>query len=119
MKEDNQLELWNNLNSEDTLREVQAYIKKVIRIRGFENQEIEKTMLLLIEEVGELAKSIRKNATDMTIDKNKISHYESIESEVADVFIVLNSVCNKLDIDLFQALKDKEKENIDRVWKKD
>ena len=27
-------------------------------------------MLLLLEEVGELAKSIRKNATTMNIDKN-------------------------------------------------
>lgn len=75
-------------------------------------------MLLLLEEVGELAKSIRKNATNMSIDKNKINHYDSIESEVADVFIVLNSVCNKLDIDLYKALKDKEQENIMRTWKK-
>lgn len=76
-------------------------------------------MLLLLEEVGELAKSIRKNATDMSIDKNKINHYETIESEIADVFIVLNSVCNKLSIDLFKAIKDKESENIKRVWSGD
>jgi len=115
---DNQLELWNNLDEKNTLQEVQKYIKEVIKIRGFENQEIEKTMLLLLEEVGELAKSIRKNATDMSIDKNKINHYDTIESEAADVFIVLSSVCNKLNIDLYKALKDKEEENIKRVWKK-
>lgn len=114
-----QLELWNNLNESNTLQEVQRYIKEVIRIRGFANQEIEKTMLLLLEEVGELAKSIRKNATSMSIDKTKLSHYDTIESEVADVFIVLNSVCNKLNIDLYQALKDKEEENMKREWKKD
>lgn len=39
---------------------MQKYIKEVIEIRGFTNQEIEKTMLLLLEEVGELAKAIRK-----------------------------------------------------------
>lgn len=55
-----QLDLWNKLNEENTLQEVQQYIKDVIEIRGFSNQEIEKTMLLLLEEVGELAKSIRK-----------------------------------------------------------
>ena len=76
-----------------------------------------KTMLLLLEEVGELAKSIRKNATNMCIDENKINHYDTIESEIADVFIVLCSVCNKLDIDLFKALKDKEEQNINRKWK--
>lgn len=114
----NQLELWENLNEKNTLQEVQEYIKEVINIRGFANQEIEKTMLLLLEEVGELAKAIRKTATNMGIDNNKINHYDTIESEVADVFIVLNSVCNKLNIDLYQSLKDKEKENINRTWKK-
>lgn len=115
----NQLELWENLNDKNTLQEVQQYIKEVITIRGFAEQDIEKTMLLLLEEVGELAKSIRKNATNMSIDKSKINHYDTIESEVADVFIVLNSVCNKLNIDLYKALKDKEQENINREWKKD
>lgn len=112
----NQLELWNKLNESNTLPEIQNYIKEVIRIRGFAGQEIEKTMLLLLEEVGELAKSIRKNATNMNIDKNKLNHYDTIESEIADVFIVLNSVCNKLNIDLYKALKDKEEENIKRKW---
>ena len=117
--ENKQLELWENLNSNNTLEEVQKYIKQVIKIRGFENQEIEKTMLLLIEEVGELAKSIRKNATDMSIDNDKINHYDTIESEIADVFIVLNSICNKLNIDLYTALKNKEQENIKRTGKKE
>lgn len=119
IKLNSQVELWNKLNESNTLQEVQQYIKDVIEIRGFANQEIEKTMLLLLEEVGELAKSIRKNATNMSIDKNKINHYDTIESEVADVFIVLSSVCNKLDIDLYKAIKDKEEENIKRIWKKD
>ena len=112
-----QLELWNELNEDNTLREIQKYVKEVIEMRGFANQEIEKTMLLLLEEVGELAKSIRKNATNMRIDNHKMNHYDTIESEVADVFIVLSSVCNKLGIDLFQSIKDKEEENIKRIWK--
>ena len=118
-KLNNQLDLWNNLNENNTLQEVQQYIKEVIELRGFSHQEVEKTMLLLLEEVGELAKSIRKNATNMGIDKNKINHYDTIESEVADVFIVLSSVCNKLNIDLYKALKDKEEENIKRIWNKE
>lgn len=107
-KFNSQLDLWNKLNEKNTLQEVQQYIKNVIKIRGFSNQKIEKTMLLLLEEVGELAKSIRKNATNMSIDNSKINHYDTIESEVADVFIVLSSICNKLNIDLYKSLKDKE-----------
>ena len=113
-----QLELWKNLNEENSLIQVQEYIKKVIELRGFSEQNIEKTMLLLTEEVGELAKAIRKDETSMSIDRLKIKNYDTIESEVADVFIVLCSICNKLNIDLFSSLKDKEKENIKRKWSK-
>ena len=47
-KLNSQLDLWNKLNEKNTLQEVQQYIKDVIEIRGFANQEIEKTMLLLL-----------------------------------------------------------------------
>ncbi len=113
-----QQELWNNLKETDSLREVQQYIKAVNTVRGFENQPIEERMLLLTEEIGELAKSIRKNATNMSTDVNKQYSYDSIESEVSDCLYVLASVCNRLDIDMFKCLKEKEKENIHRVWKK-
>lgn len=73
-------------------------------------------MLLLTEEVGELAKAIRKEKTTIPIDKNKMKNYGTIESEVADVFIVLNTICNELNIDLFSAVKNKEEENIKRNW---
>ena len=111
-----QLELWNELNDSNSVQETQKYIKEVIKLRGFYDQNIEKTMLLLTEEIGELAKAIRKESTTMSIDKNKIQNYDTVESEVADVFIVLNTICNKLNIDLFSAVKEKEKQNINRNW---
>lgn len=117
-EENKQQALWKNLKETDSLREVQQYIKAVNTVRGFEEQPIEERMLLLTEEIGELAKSIRKNATNMSIDVNKQYNYDSIESEVSDCLYVLASVCNKLHIDMFKCLKEKEKENIYRVWKK-
>lgn len=54
----------------------------------------------------------------MSIDKSKIKNYEPVESEVADVFIVLNSICNTLNINLFEAFYEKEKINGQRVWSK-
>lgn len=113
-----QLKLWKSLADSSTFGEVQEYIRKVIEIRGFSNQSIEQAMLLMTEEVGELAKAIRKEKTTMSIDNNKIKNYDTIESKVADVFIVLCTICNRLNINLFSALKDKEKENIERTWKK-
>ena len=67
MNNNSQVELWNKLDEKNSLQEVQNYIKEVIKIRGFSEQEIEKTMLLLIEEVGELAKAIRKNGVRIDI----------------------------------------------------
>ena len=47
--------IYNNLNSNYTLKEIQKYIKDMVDLRGFTDQEPEKTMLLLLEETGELA----------------------------------------------------------------
>lgn len=116
MKNKEQLELYKNLNEQNSLRDVQKYVNKVNEIRGFNNQEVTKTMLLLTEEVGELAKAIRKNATDIKIDINKQFNYDTIESEVVDVFYVLSCVCNKLNIDIFDCIKEKERKNINREW---
>ncbi len=118
-KNQNQIDLLKRLDENDSLRTVQNYIKEVIDIRGFSNQPIGNTMLLLLEEVGELAKAIRKNATNMSIDTQKLYNYDTIDSEVADVFIVLTTICNKLNIDLFNSIIEKEKQNSQRVWKKD
>lgn len=115
--ENKQSELWNDLKEDYSLNEIQEYIRNVIKIRGFSDEAVEKTMLMLTEEVGELAKAIRKDKINMGVDKNKIDNYDTIESEIADVLIVLVTICNKLDIDLFKALKNKEKDNINRQWK--
>lgn len=116
--QDKQLELYEKLTEQSSLKEVQNYVNQVNEIRGFNSQEITKTMLLLTEEIGELAKAIRKEATDMSIDINKQYNYDTIESEVSDVFYVLSCVCNKLDIDIFSALKAKEIKNIYRTYVK-
>ena len=65
-----QIALLNNLNENNSLRDVQKYINNVNEIRGFNSQPITEMMLLLTEEVGELAKAIRKNNTNIKIDEN-------------------------------------------------
>lgn len=112
----NQKELLNNLKKDDNLDTIQNYIKQVIDIRGFGKQPVEQGLLLLLEEVGELAKAIRKDKTDMCIDKSKIKNYDTVESEIADVFIVLTTICNTLNINLYDAVIEKEKINVERTW---
>lgn len=116
-EEHKQEALWNCLQENNSLKQIQQYIKGVNTLRGFEDQPIEEKMLLLTEEIGELAKAIRKHATNMGTDIHKQEHYDSIESEVSDCLYVLSCICNGLQIDMFQCLKQKEKENIYRTWK--
>lgn len=114
--DDKQRMLFESLNENVTLNEMQAYIKNIISIRGFSEQKVQDTMLLLFEETGELAKAIRKTIPNFAIDYKKIENYTDIEEEIADVFIVLTSICNKLNINLYDAIKNKEKKNIKRQW---
>ena len=111
-----QQELLKKLSNESSINEIQSYIKEVMQIRGFNKEKSSDKILLLVEEVGELAKAIRKNENNLGIDKTKEYNYSSIESEIADVFIVLLSICDILNIDLFKAFLDKEEENIKRIW---
>jgi len=112
----NQIDLLNSLTEKSTLGEIQEYIRTVVEIRGFAGQPIQETMLLLLEETGELAKSIRKTSTRMSLDVNKMESYDTVESEVADVFFVLVAVCNQMGVDLLGALKEKERKNCERKW---
>jgi len=45
-----------------------------------------------------------------------MQNYDTVESEVADVFIVLLSLCNVFKIDIYEAFIAKEKENTERAW---
>ena len=113
-----QKKLLQLLNRKSSVDEVQEYIKKVITLRGFENQRVQEKMLLLLEETGELAKAIRKTLPEASVDYKKIENYTDIEEEIADVFIVLVSICNELKINLYDALISKEEKNVERKWKK-
>ena len=114
---ENQKELFENLKSSSTLSYIQVYIKKVLDLRGLSNQTVKDKLLLLTEEIGELTKAVRKNLSGASVDPNRINNYDSVESEIADVLIVLISVANVLNIDIFKSLKEKEEININRKWK--
>ena len=111
-----QEDLLMQLSNQSSLSEIQDYIKNVIKLRNLEDRNIQEVTLLLLEEVGELAKALRKKLPNSKIDKTKLNHYTAIEEEIADVFIVLNVLCNILNIDLYTAFIDKEKINVNRKW---
>ena len=49
------------LNENSSVAEIQQYIKDMKKDRKFDTVTIEREMMLFLEELGELAKAIRKN----------------------------------------------------------
>lgn len=101
------------LKEHPTLLEVQSYIAKVAKQRGFEKESITEKFMLFTEECGELAKAIRKKEK---IKLDKTSKEENLQHEIADVFFYLLDICNKLNIDLEEAFLQKEAVNKAREW---
>lgn len=96
------------------LMAVQSYLKQVCTERGFDDEEVQTKMMLLTEEVGELARAVRKHTGGKM---SKETHHSEVEDEVADVMIVLIDICNKLGVDLQKAFLEKEMKNTTRSWK--
>ncbi len=103
------------LNEKSSIAEIQTYIKDMKKDRKFDGVTIEREMMLFLEELGELAKAIRKN-TKGRLDITK-EYNTNVEEELADCFIYLLSIANMNHVDMFKAFKDKETKNCERVWK--
>lgn len=106
---------WEALKENSSLREIQEYAKKMIKVRGFEGETIQDILMLLTEEMGELAKEVRKTIK-FKLDKNE-SRTSNLGNEIADVFNYLLALCVAEDIDLLDAFKNKEAINMKREWK--
>lgn len=111
-----QLDTLRKLCRTSTMQDIQAYIHNVITMRGFAEESPQDVLLMLTEELGELAKAVRK-VSGLPMDVQHTNSLGSIEEEVADVFILLVSLCNVLGISLFDAVVAKEELNCKRVWK--
>lgn len=105
----------DSLNKKSSVEELQKYIKDMIEVRGFRNSLLER-MCLLTEEIGELAKEVRKTDDNLRVDINK-NYNSNLENEITDVFICLMGMCELLDMDIVQGLKNKEELNFKREWK--
>lgn len=100
-------------DNKTTLGQYQKLIKTLVKERGFDKETVPEVFTLLVEEMGELAKAIRK-ANGQKVDKARKQH--DVEEEAADVFWLLVDLCNRLDIDLARAFEEKEKKNQTRKW---
>lgn len=103
------------LNEKSSIKDVQEYINKMVEERKFDKETKQDIMLLLTEEIGELAKEVRKS-TNIKMDEKR-SRQEKLSDEIADVFMYILAMCRVADVDLLEALIEKEKKNMHRTWK--
>lgn len=96
-----------------TLKELQEYVWQMNIDRGFSNEDASQKLVMLMEEVGELAKSVRKQAgMKFTISTKQTD----IEEELADVQIILLGMASLMKIDMRKAVAEKETKNRERTW---
>ena len=96
----------------NTIPEMQEYMTKKVIERGFDTQDGVDLGLLLTEEVGELAKAIRKRHIGVATD----AKVGDIGLECADIFIYLLQIATYYKVDLHDAFIQKEAINNTRTW---
>ena len=101
------------IKNQPTLKDIQDYVATLEEERGFTDVTVIQSCLMLGEEVGELFKAIRKTEK-MRLDQK--STVGTVEEEIADILIFLSAIANRLNIDMEQALRDKEEINKRRTW---
>ena len=102
------------LKTEPTLKELQSYLAEVCEERGWTKDSPSEKFVLFIEEVGELAKAMRKVAG--LYEEPARQRDVSLQEEFADVLSYLLDLANCFQVDLEEAFRAKEQINQTRTW---
>ena len=97
-----------------TLSDLQRYVAEVCQERGWTKDSRSEKFVLFVEEVGELAKAMRKAAG--LYEEQAKQRDISLEEEFADVLSYLLDLANCFQVDLEQAFRAKEQINQSRRW---
>lgn len=95
-------------------KQIQALQKKIDNIRrerGF-TRDPERVLLLLVEEVGELAQQLKRSWSP---NYGELQH-EAMADEVADILFVTLGLATTLGIDASNALANKIEKDSKRIW---
>lgn len=100
-----------------TLADWQNYVARNVKARGWDKASDLEIFLLFSEEVGELAKALRRQrGLFVESGQERAQTRHNLEEELADVLNYLLDLANRLEVDLEQALLYKENRNRKRFW---
>ena len=91
---------------------LQRYYGRISARRGWDTESAQDTLLLITEEMGELARAVRKNAGMRRDGAYQVS--VSVQDELADVQLYLVHLANTLGVDIAAAVTAKEAANAER-----
>jgi NTP pyrophosphatase (non-canonical NTP hydrolase) len=94
------------------VKSFQHYYRRAAHQRGYSNENPKDCLLLMVEEVGELARALRKRA-HLVRHGSEITNQEALE--LADVFIYVVHMANILKLDLSKIVQQKELINIQKL----
>jgi NTP pyrophosphatase (non-canonical NTP hydrolase) len=97
-----------------TLNDLQRYMAEVCQERGWTKDSPSEKFVLFIEEVGELAKAMRKAAG--LYEERAKQRDIALEEEFADVLSYLLDLANTYSINLEAAFRAKDRVNQSRTW---
>lgn len=103
----------DNIGSGAGLRDLQQYFASVAKEREYERETLQDLLLLLIEEVGELARAIA-SAKDLKRGVEHTKAIDSIAQELADCLIYILNMANATGVDMMEAVQTKERANVRR-----
>src|SRR5690625_7142854 len=80
-----------------TLKQFQKSVDEWIEKYGVRYFDVKTNMILLVEEVGELARLIAREYGEQSFKKDESDIHKSIENEMGDILFVLTCLANQMD----------------------
>lgn len=100
-----------------SLSDWQRYVARNVKARGWDKASDLEIFLLFSEEVGELAKALRRQRGLFVESGPELAQARhDLGEEMADVLNYLLDLAERGGVDLAQALLDKERRNRQRHW---
>lgn len=87
---------------------LQHYYRRVAIDRGYAHEDAKACLMLLVEEIGELARALRKEAN---LPRHHQASDVTVEQEIADVILYLIHMANITGVSINTALHRKEEIN--------
>lgn len=98
-----------------TLKEYQKSVDEWIKKYGVRYFDVKTNMILLVEEVGELARFIAREYGEQSFKKDELHVQKLIENEMGDILFVLTCLANQMQLDWEEIVR----ENFEKKTKRD